>query len=160
MFRFWQADSKFNFLKQITTILIRTGGRLIGLIQATLGSIFDLLFPLKCMQCQKLIAKTNQENSADKDCSENLFKNYFCPECITLSYEPFKPPFCERCGKKFQHNFTQNYFCEDCLKGSNVIGKVRAGARYTGIVKESIHFFKYQKNLPLPGLWGKLFFKD
>ncbi|MCD4742872.1 MAG: ComF family protein [Desulfobacteraceae bacterium] len=167
MFRFWQADSKSNLLKQITTTLIRTGGSLIGLIQTIFGSIFDLLFPLKCMQCQKLIAKTNQKNSADypvdykadKNFSENLFKNYFCPECIAQSYEPFKPPFCKRCGKKFQHNFTQNHFCEDCLKGSNVIRKVRAGARYTGIVKESIHFFKYQKKLALARPLEKIIFK-
>jgi ComF family protein len=120
------------------------------------------LFPLKCLKCQKIIFRADltyqDRDGAGKFFYKNLFGKYFCSDCITLSYEPFEPPFCERCGKKFKHKFIENHFCEDCLKVSNNTGKVRAGARYSGIVKESIHFFKYQKKLSLAEPLGKIIF--
>jgi ComF family protein len=116
-------------------------------------SIVDLFFPFKCLKCQKIIPNTEYEYQTDnytsKDLPLNLFKKYYCKDCISSGYELFEPPFCERCGKKFEHQFLQNHLCEDCLNPSKNIRKVRAGARYSGIVKESIQFYKYQKKLAL-----------
>jgi len=131
-------------------------------INKIFASIVDLFFPLKCLKCQKIILKTDQNNQADnnvsKDFSINLFGKYFCKDCILLKYEPFEPPFCERCGKKFEHKFIKNHLCEDCLQSSHNVRKVRAGARYSGIVKESIQFFKYQKKLALAEPLEKVIF--
>ncbi|MCP3900196.1 MAG: hypothetical protein GY707_10850, partial [Desulfobacteraceae bacterium] len=112
-------------------------------INKILVSIFDLIFPLKCLKCQKIIFR------CDQDFAANLFEKYFCSDCISLKYEPFEPPFCKKCGVKFDHDYANNHHCEACLNGSSYIGKVRAGARYSGIVKESIQAFKYQKKLAL-----------
>ncbi|MCK5098555.1 MAG: ComF family protein [Desulfobacteraceae bacterium] len=147
-------------------------------IQQALIPIVDLFFPLKCLKCQKIINKQinkyKQNNKtgflpgypldylAEQSFSENLFRNFFCSDCITLSYEPFIPPFCKRCGKKFEYieyKQTENHFCEDCLKTSNGIGKVRAGAHYSGIVKKSIQYFKYQKKLSLAKPLERIIFK-
>ena len=137
-------QEKYRFTRKIFTLIV------------------DLLFPLKCLKCQKIIFRTDL-NSQDCDGAgkifyKNLFGKYFCPDCINLSCEPFEPPFCKRCGKGFDQKFIENHLCEDCLKVSNSIGKVRAGARYSGIVKESIHFFKYQKKLALAQPLGKIIF--
>ncbi len=121
-------------------------------IQKIFVFIFDLFFPLKCLKCQKIICRH------DQDFATNLFGKYFCPDCIPLKYELFESPFCKKCGKKFNHDYTINHHCEDCLNASNHIGKVRAGARYSGIVKESIHVFKYQKKLALAEPLGEIIF--
>ena len=129
-------------------------------------SILYFLFPLKCLNCHKLIPRTDQntkitDSSVDKSISGKLFEKYFCSDCITQTFEFFEPPFCERCGKKFEYNeyaHAQNHFCEDCLKSKSKIGRVRAGARYSGIVKESIQHFKYQKKLALAKPLEKILF--
>ena len=143
-------------------------------IQQVFIPIVDLFFPLKCLDCQKIIYKPKQNFQTDllPDCpidypdgksrSENLFGRFFCSDCITSKYEPFTPPFCKQCGKKFEHieyKQTENHYCEDCLKASIAIGKVRAGARYSGIVKKSIQCFKYQKKLSLARPLEKIIFK-
>ena len=147
-----QANCGFNLLRHIKT----------KPIQKILVSIVDLFFPLKCLKCQKIIFRIDQncriDNQVGSSSSNNLFQNYFCTDCITPNYEPFEPPFCKRCGKKFEHEFIENHFCEDCLKISNNIRMVRAGARYSGIVKESIQLFKYQKKLSLADPLGKIIF--
>ncbi len=99
--------------------------------------------------------------TVDKDFLNHFFGNFFCIDCIDQSFEAFKPPFCEKCGQSFgytDYTQTQNHFCEECLKTSNDIGKVRAGSRYSGIVRESIHFFKYQKKLGLAAPLEKIIF--
>ncbi|MCK5543273.1 MAG: ComF family protein [Desulfobacterales bacterium] len=131
-------------------------------IKKIFALIVDLFFPLKCLKCQKIILKIDQNyqigDQVCKSYSKDLFGKYFCQDCITLSYELFEPPFCKRCGKKFEHKFIKNHFCEDCLKISNSFRKVRAGARYSGIIKESIQLFKYQKKLALVDPLGKIIF--
>jgi hypothetical protein len=69
-------------------------------------SIVDLFFPFKCLKCQKIILKTDQNYQDSKEFPLNVFGKYFCEDCISPSYEPFEPPFCKRCGKKFEHKFT------------------------------------------------------
>ncbi len=122
-------------------------------INKILVSIFDLFFPLKCLKCQKIILRLDQNFQ-----NTNLFEKYYCPDCITLKYESFEPPFCKKCGVKFDHDYANNHHCEACLNGSSHIGKVRAGARYSGIVKESIQVFKYQKKLALADPLGEIIF--
>ena len=132
-------------------------------------SILYLFFPLKCVNCQKIIPRIAQHcqdteltnSSVNEHISENLFDKYFCPSCIAQKFELFEPPFCERCGKKFEckeYEHAQNHFCEDCLQSISKIGRVRAGARYSGIVKESIQHFKYQKKLALADPLEKILF--
>lgn len=150
-----------RFEKEICKKMERNNCQL-KFIQKIFVLIFDLFFPLKCLKCQKIIFRIDQNiytlDKVKKSFSKNLFRNYFCSDCITLKYEPFEPPFCKMCGKKFEHEFIKNHFCEDCLNVSNNVGKVRAGARYSGIVKESIQAFKYQKKLALADPLGKIIF--
>ncbi len=141
-----QINSRFEFLKPICHLFI---------------SISYLLFPLKCLKCQRIIFKENHDGRAVKTHKE-LFKDFFCASCISESETPcnehFKPPFCEKCGEKFEHEYRANHLCENCLKSPGKIGKVRAGARYSGLVKESIQFFKYHKKLALGKPLGKILF--
>ncbi len=135
--------SRINFLKPFFQAFVYTS---------------YLLFPLKCLKCQQIIHRNSQICQFDNKSHIELFKNYFCSECIKPGYEPFEPPFCEQCGKKFDHKYNKNHLCEVCLITSGNIGKVRAGARYLGIVKESIKLFKYKKKLALAKPLGKIIF--
>jgi ComF family protein len=119
-----------------------------------------LFFPLKCLKCQKIIPFANLNSLSEPGdrhhaCghpSFKLFDTFFCSDCINKNLENFERPFCKGCGKKFdyiEYSGNENHFCSECLKAPGQIGRVRAGARYSGVVKESIHYFKYQKKLGL-----------
>ncbi len=127
--------------------------------------IIDLFFPLKCIKCHGLILRdigqtgTPGRVNGEKDPFKDLFKNYFCPDCIRLKYEPFAPPFCGICGERFEHDSLHSRLCHGCMDASGIISKVRAGAFYSGIIKESIHALKYQKKTALAKPLGEILFK-
>lgn len=158
---FWKTNCRSDILNFIK----------LDFVKSLFDSILYLFFPLKCLKCQKKISLTNgnlngnlknQTIPANDFCSD-LFNRYYCDDCLCLDFEYFEPPFCEKCGKKFNYDKDEhilNCFCKDCLKPSDIsIGKVRAGARYLGIIKKSIHFFKYQKKLMLKKPLGQILFK-
>lgn len=132
---------------------------MIRLAQQLFVYITCLFFPLKCLKCGKIISKDRA--GSHNDCFESLFSDFFCSDCISIGFVKFEPPFCKRCGVKFEtieHGQDQNHVCGQCIKTSCNTGQVRAGARYKGLVKESISLFKYQKKLGLASPLEKIIF--
>ncbi len=79
----------------------------------------------------------------DEQVMKALFSDFFCLNCmIEAGFTPFKPPFCIKCGKQFKNQVKKNHLCRECVKIR--IGKVRAYGIYQGILRESIHLFKYR----------------
>jgi len=79
----------------------------------------------------------------DEQVMTALFSDFFCYNCINeTDFIPFKPPFCIKCGKQFKDQAKGNHLCRECIEIR--IGKVRACGIYQGILRESIHLFKYR----------------
>ena len=83
--------------------------------------VLDSLFPRYCVGC-------NKEGE------------FLCPSCIR-KLETIEPPFCPRCGMPQQ----QGSPCPDCIQWQQYhIDGIRSPYRFEGVIRQSIHQFKYQ----------------
>lgn len=98
----------------------------------------DLLFPDKCLKCGKYIEINRRDSLQD----------HFCPECARAGVAEIEFPLCALCGLPLP-KLSDAGVCESCLKNPLLLGKIRAAAEYKGLLKETIHLFKYQSKLSI-----------
>lgn len=163
MFNVWKNHSRKYSEKQnlISVVLLRLEKR-----------ITNTLFPLKCLKCHCFIntqnlyqnpymAGGNADKSADYhdvDAVSALFSELLCQNCLKQDLVLFDPPFCIKCGRKFNTDEKEGHVCGECLKSRTGIGKVRAFAMYQGWIRDGIHLLKYQKKQQLAGPFEQLLF--
>jgi len=82
--------------------------------------LINLFFPKKCVICSS-------------------FGSWLCPKC-QKKVQKIKTPFCPKCKKIT--SFGQ--YCPRCRRTKTIRGVIAAGY-YQGVLKETIHSFKYQK---------------
>jgi ComF family protein len=111
----------------------------------------QLLYPLKCLKCGAYIDPDMVVTKTLETC--------FCDECMESGFHPIDSPFCTKCGVKFHNSFDENHICEACLKTPLKIGRARAAAEYTGIIKDAIPAFKYNSKLSLAKVFEQLLFE-
>lgn len=95
--------------------------------------IFNLVFPKRCLLCNK---------SPEGGTAENI-----CPVCIDKI--PFiKESVCPRCGIPFKFSYTlednPDYLCGNCRNTLPLFHKALSACRYSGIMKEILIAYKYQ----------------
>jgi competence protein ComFC len=66
-----------------------------------------------------------------------------------------RPPFCERCGLRFEGDFTTSFECTNCREMELNFSSARSAVVAKTVVLEAIHRFKYQR-----ALWFENFLAD
>ncbi len=98
--------------------------------------ILNLIFPLICENCGKLIKEA---------------KGYsICDDCLK-QIKIISPPYCYQCGKPFspEVEFEKEALCADCLNKKQHFYFVRTVVYYQGILRKCIHLLKYKKQVKL-----------
>ncbi len=83
-------------------------------------AILDLLFPPRCIGCKK------------RDV-------WLCPDCVSR-FPRVEPPICHICG----HPTAGTHLCSFCYTSPPRIEGIRAPFYFIGVLRESIHRFKYK----------------
>ncbi|MHB0999389.1 MAG: double zinc ribbon domain-containing protein [Armatimonadota bacterium] len=90
-----------------------------NLIRDSIDGLLDLVYPPKCLSCQELDS------------------NYICASCIA-KIEPVDLPYCTRCG----HTMSGPE-CRSCSGRVRSFTRARAAGKYSGVLRQLIHEFKY-----------------
>jgi competence protein ComFC len=77
-----------------------------------------------------------------------------CPRCWS-QVRFIKPPFCERCGRPFEGDLTTPFECANCREMELHFTAARSAVVASGVVREAIHRYKYQR-----ALWFEPFLAD
>lgn len=95
-------------------------------------SVLDLLYPPRCVGCQRL-------------------GEWLCITCRS-QIALIKPPWCPCCGRPM----TREQLCNVCRDTPSFIEGIRAVAYYEGILRNTIHRFKYRNKQVLAAPLGSL----
>ena len=88
-------------------------------------AFLNLLFPLFCVTCGKLLKPDN--------------RTFLCSDCLS-EIKRIRSPVCEKCGKP-----DCTALCRECRKTNRYYSSARAAGIYDGVLRECIHKFKYRK---------------
>jgi len=108
------------------------------MIIGAVARFFGILYPASCCNC---------------GCGLGPGERFFCTGCVG-SVELLSSPFCTSCGIPFISRVTADHLCHECMKKRPPYDMARAQAIYKGIVKESIHLYKYRPVRSLKGYLG------
>jgi ComF family protein len=81
-------------------------------------------------------------------------EGFVCRRCWT-QVRFIRPPFCERCGLPHPGDLTAPFECANCREMELHFSSARSAVVARGIVRETIHRFKYQR-----ALWFEPFLAD
>jgi ComF family protein len=81
-------------------------------------------------------------------------EGFVCRHCWT-QVRFIRPPFCERCGLPYPGDLTAPFECTNCREMELHFTSARSAVVASGIVREVIHRFKYQR-----ALWFEPFLAD
>ena len=110
---------------------LKKENQIFNFLPTTKDFLIGLIFPKICLSC-----------------GENGFS--LCPKCEN-KIKILKTDICIYCGKIS----TKGKICRKCRRKSSLTGVIVA-AKYSGIIKESIHSFKYDGNRDLLMPLGKI----
>ncbi len=79
---------------------------------------------------------------------------FVCRHCWT-QVRFIRPPFCERCGLPYPGDLTAPFECTNCREMELHFSSARSAVVASGIVRETIHRYKYQR-----ALWFEPFLAD
>ena len=98
---------------------------------------FDLLFPPRCLLCNKLLREDAKA---------------LCSDCL-LRIEYLRPPLCRCCGMEVAGGPERQHLCGGCLRQPPPYRKAMAVIRYDQPVAVLLHRLKYNRDTSvLPGL--------
>jgi len=108
-------------------------------LKTTAKTIEALVFPDQCLSCRALLQRAGETDPSDL--------RFFCAACRAKGIPEFSPPFCHKCGQRFDTG--ENHLCETCLTDPSDIHQVRAALVYQGLVPDILALFKYHARLSL-----------
>lgn len=73
-------------------------------------------------------------------------EGFVCAEC-RREVKYIREPFCNRCGLPFDGDITTAFDCSNCREMDLHFTSARAAAVSSGVVREAIHRYKYQRAL-------------
>jgi len=91
-----------------------------------------LVYPANCAVC-----KRPRESDVD---------SALCASCRG-QMRPIPKPFCERCNQPFEGAITGEFQCSNCVDKEYCFDYAVCGCRLTGVARECVHQFKYQRAL-------------
>jgi len=108
-------------------------------LKITAKTIEALVFPDQCLSCRALLQRAGETDPSDL--------RFFCAACRAKGIPEFSPPFCHKCGQRFDTG--ENHLCETCLTDPSDIHQVRAALVYQGLIPDILALFKYHARLSL-----------
>lgn len=94
----------------------------------------DLIYPRNCQFCATALAETEA--------------GVICRACLgTVKF--IEPPFCQQCASPFSGNVTNTFVCGYCQDLRFNFERTVCACRAEGIVRDSIHRFKYNREMLL-----------
>ena len=93
-----------------------------------------LVYPRNCLFCSMALAE--QE------------RGVICAACLSTA-QRIEPPFCQQCALPFAGAVTDAFVCGYCHDLQFAFTRAVCGCRAEGIVRESIHRFKYNHEMYL-----------
>jgi ComF family protein len=109
-------------------------------IQDWLNVGLGFLYPETCQLCGEQHATARE--------------GFVCRRCWT-QVRFIRPPLCERCGLPYPGDLTAPFECTNCREMELHFSSARSAVVARGIVRETIHRFKYQR-----ALWFEPFLAD
>jgi competence protein ComFC len=109
-------------------------------IQNWLNVGLGFLYPESCQLCGEQHATARE--------------GFVCRRCWT-QVRFIRPPFCERCGLPYPGDLTTPFECANCREMELHFSSARSAVVARGIVRETIHRYKYQR-----ALWFEPFLAD
>lgn len=102
-----------------------------SLLGRTSERFLALFYPEICQIC-----RTAKATSAE---------SYLCTTCRTGNdgIKFVEPPFCNCCGLPFEGDITVSFECANCREQQIHFRSARAAVKFTGVVKEVVHRYKY-----------------
>jgi len=97
------------------------------IIKGIIGFCLGLLYPKRCVVCDKVLSKLEKEVGICKKCSKSV-------KLIGSDY-------CMKCGVPMRDK--SQVYCINCKDGAHVFDQSKAVFRYTGNMKNSMYRFKY-----------------
>jgi ComF family protein len=110
-------------------------------IKEFLEGLIDVVYPLNCIICKARL--------------ESVESIPLCTVCFR-KIKKIEPPFCNKCGKPLEVNLDPENICVDCRSRRYWFDRAWASASYEGILRECIHFLKYNHRMSLVGLLSKI----
>jgi ComF family protein len=128
-----------------------------GWFAAALEALRAALFPLRCLQCRRLLSTAVTRTTARGFEAEDAIslRTCFCPDCLS-AVTPVEPPLCPRCGIMFPSRAGESHPCGRCLENAPAFAMARTGFVYDGAMVAAIHSFKYKSQTRLAGPLGAL----
>lgn len=105
-------------------------------IKGIIDSLVELLYPNKCISCDKVLLKIEKEVGFCKACAKKI--------------KLVGPHYCLKCGVPVDNN---EEYCKSCNSTSNFFVQNKAIFRYTGEMKNAMYRFKYANRR----CYGKVF---
>jgi len=96
------------------------------------GLLADALYPRECIGCGRLSDRSGR---------------HLCWSCFSR-IELLHSNLCELCGNPLTGDADTAFICGYCRKRKPVFDRARSAARFSGVVRDMLHQFKYQD-----GLW-------
>jgi len=104
-------------------------------------TLLDLLYPPLCRSCRRRIPEHDGRN--------------FCDECWK-QIEFIREPTCRICGASLEDYLPEGRKCPWCPLEEIAFDQAAAVARYDGVLREAIHWFKFRYKVGLKASLGKL----
>jgi ComF family protein len=97
--------------------------------------LLSLLYPETCQICEAARARPEE--------------GFVCPDCRSRpgAIRFIRPPFCRRCGLPFDGALTTEFTCTNCHDVALHFTAARSATIATGLVRDVIHRFKYQRQV-------------
>lgn len=108
-------------------------------------NIFDFILPRECVVCFSHLRDSKRD--------------FICNDCLN-KIEAVQYPYCKVCGRPFISKETLEYspehLCFKCREKRFYFNSARAAGVYSGILKELIHIYKFQKKRALGKLLSEI----
>jgi ComF family protein len=110
-------------------------------LQRILAGLADIIFPPRCISCDKVLI--SEEN------------RHFCSDCYSqISF--VRSPICMQCGIPFVSEDQNDHLCGECLTSKPGFSIARCVGRYETTLLHCIHQFKYREKIGYGKILGKL----
>ncbi len=103
-------------------------------VQQWVERAIGLVYPRNCLFCSTALVE--QE------------RGVICAACLS-TVRRIEPPFCQQCASPFAGAVTESFVCGYCQNLRFAFARAVCGCRAEGIVRESIHRFKYNREMYL-----------
>lgn len=134
-----------------------TGSRCVSLIESVLAACRNVnatfknaLFPGVCFSCGRLFPIAPSEldphvgEAGGRRCFAQLLRGHICTVCRS-QYAALESPMCSRCGLPFESPHGPDHNCGNCMTDPPVYAEARAAGIYQGVLRSTIHQFKYKR---------------